>query len=131
MLVGVALAVGGCAAEYAPQRGKPETHKQQADKSRQAAVAEGALAEAETLIAQQRYTEAFGQLKPLAAPFEAAGDAKRAAKVMFWMAYCHEKQGQATEAADLYERVAKRYPETPATRQAAERLAIMRGAAVR
>jgi hypothetical protein len=75
-----------------------------------------------------RYGEALRKLSPLTAIFEAAADAGKAAKAVFWTAYCQEKQGRTAEAAGLYESVGRRYAATPAARQAAERLARLRAA---
>jgi len=104
-------------------------HEARAAAARDAAVAEGALDEAMMLVAEQRYTEALKKLASLAATFEAAEDRPRAARVTFWMAYCHEKQGRQPEAIAMYERVQRSYPQTPASRLAAARVANLQGPA--
>lgn len=80
------------------------------------------LDEAIALVAQLRYDEAADRLSPLVETFDAADDPARAAEAMFWLAYCHEKQGRTDRAATLYESVIRSYPGTPAARQAADRL---------
>jgi TolA-binding protein len=79
------------------------------------------------LIARQRFNEAGLKLIGLDERFERAGDTGRAAQSMFWLAYCYEKLDRTAEAAELYGRVTQRYPDTPAARQAAERLARLPG----
>ncbi len=41
---------------------------------------------------------------------------------MFWLGYCYEKLQQTKDAAILYKRLVGKYSQTPAARQAAERL---------
>jgi len=113
-----ALAATGCsnvAFEHRPL----ELARQQSEK---AALTETTFQEAESLIAQQRWSEALGRLAPLEKVFAEAGDRTKAANVVFWMAFCTEKQGRAPQAADLYGRLGREYPQTPAARLAAERL---------
>lgn len=74
------------------------------------------------LVAQLCYDEAADRLSPLVETFDAAGDPARAAEAMFWLAYCHEKQGRTDRAASLYQNVIRSFPATPAARQAADRL---------
>jgi TolA-binding protein len=77
------------------------------------------------LVAEQRYEEALRRLAPLPHVFEKAEEWNRAANVFFWMGYCNEKQGRLTLAIDFYRHVTHLYAATPASRQAAERLAIL------
>jgi hypothetical protein len=130
-LIATALATGGCANAYrlSPQAGGLPSEARAAAITK-AAVAETELQEAEGLIVQQRYGEGLRRLAPLAAIFEASGDTAKAARVVFWTAYCHEKEGRTAEAASLYESVTRRYPPTPAARLAAYRLARLRAAPV-
>ena len=128
MLVPVAVAAAGCGMSQPNlAREDPRLHKARAAAARNAAVAEGDFDEAMVLVAEQRYAEASKRLSPLTAVFEAAEDRPRAARVTFWMAYCHEKQGRQAEAIALYERVQRAYPQTPASRLAAARLANLQG----
>jgi len=90
-----------------------------------AAENQAKLNEAVALIAQLRYEEAAAKLTPLIQTFSDAGDEDRAAEATFWLAYCYEKQGQTEKAARIYRHVIKRYPETSATTQANQRLALM------
>jgi len=130
LLIATALAAGGCAMTYkqSPQPGERLSEARSAAITR-AAVAETELQEAEGLIAQQRYGEAMRKLAPLAAIFEAAQDTGKAARAVFWTAYCHEKEGRTADAAALYESVTRRYGGTPAARLAGDRLGRLRPAA--
>jgi TolA-binding protein len=127
LLTAVTVAAVGCAESARPplpeETRLPETR---AAAARNAAAAEATLDEAMMLIAEQQYAEALKRLPPLVATFEAAEDRNRAARTMFWMAYCQEKSGKQAEAIVLYGRVARAYPQTPAARLAAERLARLR-----
>jgi TolA-binding protein len=78
--------------------------------------------QAVALVAQLRYDEAADKLSPLPEAFDAAGDPARAAEALFWLGYCHEKQGRTDRAASLYQNVIRSFPATPAARQAADRL---------
>lgn len=130
LLASVAVAAAGCSAS-GPGTALEDArvHEARAAAARDAAVAEGAFDEAMMLVAEQRYTEALKKLTSLAATFEAAEDRPRAARVTFWMAYCHEKQGRQAEAIATYERLQRTYPQTPACRLAAARVANLQGAA--
>jgi hypothetical protein len=129
LLIATALAAGGCANAYrsSPQAGERPAEAR-ATAITKAAVAETELQEAEGLIVQQRYGEGRRKLAPLAAIFEASAEAGKAARVVFWTAYCYEKEGRTAEAASLYESVTRRYSPTPAARLAADRLARLRAA---
>lgn len=83
---------------------------------------EAALAKAVELVTELKYAEAAEKLAPLVKGFDAIGNLTRAAEAMFWTAYCHEKLDRRTQADDLYRLVVRKYPQTPASRQAAERL---------
>ena len=127
LLAAVTVAAVGCAESPRPPLPEktplPETR---AAAARDAAAAEATLDEAMMLIAEQQYAEALKKLPPVVAAFEAAEDRNRAARTTFWMAYCQEKSGKQAEAIVLYGRVARAYPQTPAARLAAERLARLR-----
>jgi len=105
-------------ANYSPQpsRKKPETDL------RATADELAAFNEAQERIARQRYAEAQALLAPLVPAFAKAGDTDRASRSLFWLGFCHEKQGRPQTASDLYAQVIERYPDTPAARQAATRL---------
>lgn len=85
--------------------------------------AEEEFAAALELVAELQYDEAAAKLFPLIAKFKSAGSPPRAAEAVFWTGYCHEKQGHADEARQFYDLVLREYPGTPASSQAAERLA--------
>jgi len=82
-----------------------------------------ALQRAVELVTELHYAEAAAALGPLIDRFETAGAADSAAQTTFWLAYCKEKLGQTAAAAALYRTLQARYPDTPAARQAAVRLA--------
>ncbi len=86
---------------------------------------DSAFNEGLALVADLRYSQATAKLLPLIEAFEAAGDQNRAGEATFWVGYCYEKQGQEDEAIESYNRVVRTYPQTSASRQAAERLSRM------
>jgi TolA-binding protein len=130
LLATVALAAAGCSmSSRGTAQEDARVHEARAAAAQEAAIAEEAFDEAMMLVAEQRYTEALKRLSPLTATFEAAEDRTRAARVTFWMAYCQEKLGRHAEAITLYERVKRTYPQTPACRLAAARIANLRGPA--
>ena len=99
----------------------PESHSQFAKPNR----AESEFNEAMALVAELRYGRATAKLLPLIARFEADGKPERAAEALFWVGYCYEKQGQEADAADVYNRVVRAYPQTSASHQASERLSLL------
>ena len=74
------------------------------------------------LVADLKYKEAAVKLEPLMAVFAEAGSAAYAAESAFWLGYCREKLGDPNEARKLYDLVARKYPATPAARQAIARM---------
>ena len=78
------------------------------------------------LVAELRYDQAAAKLLPVIEALDAAGDENRAAEATFWVAYCHEKQGENDMAVVFYDRVVRDYPLTSAARQAKERLSRLR-----
>jgi hypothetical protein len=120
MLLVCAAAAGCSVAEYSPPPERdPETDL------RATAAELAAFDEAQELIAGQRYAEAQARLSPLPPAFARAGDTDRASRSLFWLGFCHEKQDRPQTASDLYTQVIQRYPDTPAERQAATRLAAL------
>lgn len=116
LAIAAALAVAGCAGAHMDLQST-------ADRSvRLSRQREAALAKAVELVTELKYTEAAAKLAPLVKDFDAVGNLTRAAEAMFWTAYCHEKLDHRTQAEDLYRLVVRKYPQTAASRQAAERL---------
>ena len=74
-------------------------------------------------MAQSDYDEAIEVLIPLINYFENTADPSQAAEAMFWMAFCHEKEKRIDQARSLYTLIEHKYPDAPASRQAAHRLA--------
>jgi len=126
ILMASAAGVAGCAAAYKsqhmaeprwaglPARAVPHPRAEAAD------VAE--LNEAISLIYKLQYEQAAARLTGLTGRLEASGDATRAAEALFWLGYCREKQGRIDEAVQLYRRILQAYGDTPAARQASQRL---------
>ena len=85
-----------------------------------------ALEEAVTLAAEGRYERARVMLTGLADRLAAAGDKIKAAEAAFWHAYTIEKLGWPAKAVPLYKKVTEDYPQTPAAKLAAQRLATLR-----
>ena len=118
LLLYLAVLAGGCSAErssFGVGRNGPKTYR--VDKK-----AEGDFDAAVELVTELKYKEAAVKLAPLMAAFAEARDKARAAEATFWLAYCREKLGDPNEARKLYELVARKYPATPASRQAIARL---------
>lgn len=123
VLIACATVMAGCAMSrerYGPWGRSP------ADDLRPMGVNQRLLQEfnaAVALVAEQRYQEAAANFNGIFQAFEAGGDEDGAAESMFWIGFCQEKQQRGDQARDLYKRLISKYPETPAARQAAERLA--------
>lgn len=81
-----------------------------------------AFEEGVSLASQLKYAEAEQKFSTVLEWYEAAGDRPRTAETKFWLAFCHEKQGRTAEAKGLYSHILRQYRDTPAARQAAERL---------
>jgi tetratricopeptide (TPR) repeat protein len=81
-----------------------------------------AFEEGVSLASQLKYAEAEQKFSTVLGWYEAAGDRPRAAETKFWLAFCQEKQGRTAEAKGLYSHILRKYRDTPAARQAAERL---------
>jgi hypothetical protein len=114
-----AVAVAGCGVASFPAPLEP------GDPTR----ADEALDEAVALVAKLEYANAEARLERLAETLDASGRRAQAAEARFWLGYCLEKRNRAAEAAAAYRHVVERYPETPAARQAAERLTLIRSSA--
>ncbi len=84
-----------------------------------------AFNEAVARVAELRYDEAAESFARLIERFESVEDRARAAEAMFWLAYCHEKQGRIAEATALYNRLLQAHPRAPACRQAKQRLSLL------
>ncbi len=88
------------------------------------------LTRLEAAVAKQAgpTTNPAGAPQPTTAPAGGADGAtvRMAGESMFWIAYCAEKQGQAGQAATLYNKVLANYPGTPAASQAAKRLNLLK-----
>ena len=74
------------------------------------------------MVAQLRYAEAAESFLSLVGEFEKARNDTRAAEATFWLAYCREKQGRKAVARTLYKELVRKYPDTPASRNATDRL---------
>lgn len=72
-----------------------------------------------------QFDRAAGRFATLVNMFEASGEDNRAAEALFWLAYCREKQNRTREAALLYQRVLRKYADSPASREADRRLGAL------
>jgi TolA-binding protein len=81
-----------------------------------------AFDEAMELVTQLKYQEASDRFTGVFPRLHATGDTAGAAEAMFWVGYCHEKQGQKTQAANWYKRVVRAYLWEPAASEAYKRL---------
>jgi tetratricopeptide (TPR) repeat protein len=79
------------------------------------------------LITQLQYTRAAEMLERLTVEYEAAPDARRAARCWFWLGYCREKQGRTDEARKHYQHVLDKYADETAGQQARRRLEGLNG----
>lgn len=75
-----------------------------------------------TLALEPRYEEAAGVFVELIPRFQAAGDRRRAAEAIFWAGYCYEKLSQYAMALEYYQRLVRKYSDSPATKRALQRL---------
>ena len=66
------------------------------------------LEEAVALAMNFEYAIATGKLLQVAPRFEAAGDKRRAADSLFWLGFCHQKQGKSAEARQVYTTVVQK-----------------------
>ena len=122
LLTGMLAAMGGCGMDMAPLPGmtmnawrhQPNVLVETPDRN--------AFDKGVALASELRYAEAEAQFAKVLAWYEATGDTKRAAETMFWLAFCHEKQGRIVRARKLYGRVIKEHAKAPAARQAADRM---------
>ena len=125
LLLAIVLSLAGCAAmgsyPYGPSKSAPMNNMVMHGEA-YAQKMESEFNEALALVADLRYSQARAKLFPLIEAFEVIGQQSRSAEAAFWVGYCYEKQGQKDEAADSYNRVVRRYPQTSASRQATERL---------
>jgi len=118
LLLCLAALAGGCSAERSNfDAGRDAKPTPRVDKK-----AEADFDQAVELVTELKYKEAAAKLKPLTVVFAEAGSASHAAEASFWLAYCREKLGDPNAARKLYELVARKYPATPASRQAIARL---------
>ncbi len=113
----LAAALAGCAMSPQPSVGMSRRLPPRAMQRDVAAVDE-----AIALAANSEYEAAAARLQQALPRFEAAGDDRRAAESMFWLAFCREKQGQTYQARSLYKRVAEKYPRQAAAGKARQRL---------
>lgn len=81
--------------------------------------------EAVAMASRLEFARAAGRFASLVDTFEASGEDNRAAEAVFWLAYCREKQGRTKEAGLLYQRVLRKYAESPASREAERRLGAL------
>lgn len=84
-----------------------------------------ALDQAVAKAASGEYHEAAELLQFLPERFGNSGDRRRAAEATFWLGYCREKLGRASEARALYGRVTTEYADQRAADQAKRRLTAM------
>jgi tetratricopeptide (TPR) repeat protein len=120
-LLAAVLTVGGCDMAPMGTNGSRFAHTDSGSADQSVAAQFDAAVE---MVVQARYEEAADKFVGLLPRL--AGDPPRAAEGAFWLGYCRQKQGRAAEAIVLYQQVVADYPDTPAARQAARRLAAMR-----
>ena len=111
-------AIGGCSMQV-------PGYESALPPARISAIDADVMDEAVTMIAQSRHAEAAERLSSLSKRFESRQEKTRAAESLFWLAYCYEKLGRNTEAAQIYGHVIQKYSQEPASRQAAQRLSQM------
>ena len=109
-----AAALGGCSAEMQRMAGRLPPRAMQGDVA--------AFDEAIALTVNFEYEAAAARFQQVLPRFEAAGDARRAAESMFWLAFCRERQGRTAQARGLYDRVVKKYPRQQVAETAQQRL---------
>jgi len=119
---GMLAAMGGCGMDMSPLAGMMMGARQRQPSVLVEMPDRNAFDKGVALASDLRYAEAEAQFAKVLAWYEATGDTKRAAETMFWLAFCHEKQGRIVRARKLYGRVIKEHAKAPAARQAADRM---------
>ena len=115
----VGLGTGGCSARAGGWFGRADSHPSVVlvDSPDRAAFDEGV-----SLVSELKYAEAEKKFFRVLQWAEASGDRARLAETKFWMGFCYEKQGRTEEARELYDHLVNKHRDSPAARQAAERL---------
>jgi len=137
----VAAVLGGCmagkssmfawpiAAEFAPPNaapGAPARGSPGGTPSFASAGDSAALDDAVALAAERKYAEAETRLAALLPRLEQTADDARTAEAMFWLGFCHEKQGRLATAESFYRRLVDRCGGTKAADQARWRLSRLK-----
>ena len=125
-------ALYGCATSYAPES-RDYPYKQPGlttpKPPKETDTERSAVNRAVEWIANQRYQAALELLEPLRRPANAdeptAGRDEQQAEVLFWIAYCHEKQGRPDEAQPLYQHVRDTFTDTRFAPVAQARLEVL------
>ena len=133
----LAALVGGCALnKYDSQPGGDLLRRLGLSKAEPPAEAKAGSASPEQkaelnqavlLISQQQYNEAAEKLMNLIPRLLTSGDRPATAEGTFWLGYCREKQNRLEEAGECYRKVIEDFKDTPAAREAEERLNNLAG----
>lgn len=108
----IAAGLAGCAANLAPRQIAAASADHDARE----------LTDAVALAVNLKYDQSAAILERLLPRLHAYGQTDQAAEATFWLAFSREKQGRASEAAELYRRVTQLYGGTSAAAQARLRL---------
>jgi tetratricopeptide (TPR) repeat protein len=111
-----ALPAGCAAPSFGLFQDRPSAKVSVADSDRQT------FDEGVALASQLRYADAAEKFSRVLGRFSAVGDRTRAAETMFWLGFCHEKQGRVDQAKGFYNRLMDLYADTAAARQASKRM---------
>lgn len=75
-------------------------------------------------ISNQQYQAALDLLEPLRPPTRQRTEQQQA-QILFWIAYCYEKQGRPDDAKPLYQHVRDAFTDTPFAATAQARLEVL------
>jgi TolA-binding protein len=78
------------------------------------------------MVTRLEYAAAEREFRQLLVRFGATDEVKYVTETLFWLGYCLEKQSLVDEARKYYQRLADKYPDSPAAGQARRRLAYLR-----
>ena len=125
LLLLTAVVIGGCSGRWNLRPAKPQPRTVATTMPAEKAVK--LFEEALDLVTDLQYQQAGEKFRRVVDPLDEVGDHRRAAEAVFWLAYCREKQRYLPAAAKLYKRLIEKFPDSPASRRAAERLAALEG----
>ena len=130
LVIVVAVAIGGCAQMRRwrqRRKGSAEPASRIVATTMPAAQAVKVFNQALGLVTDLRYQEAGVKVQSVVDPLDEAGDHRRAAEAVFWLAYCREKMRYLDSASKLYKRLIEKFPDSAAAARGKDRLGALKG----